>query len=331
MAKEAHLHYNFRMKVATKNKILVIEDDPAILTALEDFLSAKNYEIVTSQDGLEGLNIALNEHPDLILLDLNLPSLNGFEVCRKLREEKFINPILIITASDEQIDEIVGLEIGADDFIKKPYKLREVLARIRANLRRSEWLSTSTDDDAESLGDQRIKRNLKCVMFTDIKDYSKKMHSDEHSALLLLQNHNQILKDAIYEHRGKIIEIIGDAFLVSFNSVVKAVKCGAAIQNSFKKYNVGKKEKNKIELRIGIHLGDLIEFEGKLKGDTLNIAARIQQNAEPARVYMSESVYLAVKGKTGFNFEMSGVNKFKNISEPITTYYIVDTDNPERE
>jgi len=208
LAKEAHLHYNFQMKVAAKNKILVIEDDPAILTGLEDFLSAKNYEIVTSQDGLEGLNIALNEHPDLILLDLNLPSLNGLEVCRKLREEKFLNPILIITASDEQIDEIVGLEIGADDFIKKPYKLREVLARIRANLRRSEWLSTSTDDDSESLGDQRIKRNLKCVMFTDIKDYSKKMHSDEHSALLLLQNHNQIMEDAIYEHRGKIIEII---------------------------------------------------------------------------------------------------------------------------
>ena len=115
------------------------------------------------------------------------------------------------------------------------------------------------------------------------------------------------------------------------NSAVKAVKSGAAIQKCFKEYNIGKKEKNKIELRIGIHLGDLIEIEGKLKGDTLNIAARIQQNAEPLRVYMSESVYLAVKGKTGFNFEMSGVNKFKNISEPITTYYIVDTGNPEGE
>jgi len=319
------------MKVAAKHKLLVIEDDPAILTGLEDYLSAENYEIVTSQDGLEGLNIALNEHPDLILLDVNLPGLNGFEVCRKLREEKFINPIIIITASLEQIDEVVGLEIGADDYIKKPFNLREVLARIRASLRRSERLSTSTEDDAESLGDQRIKRNLKCVMFIDIKDYSKKMHSDEHSALLLLQNHNRIMKDTIHQHRGKIIEIIGDAFLVSFNSAVKAVKSGAAIQKCFKEYNIGKKEKDKIELRIGIHLGDLIEIEGKLKGDTLNIAARIQQNAEPLRVYMSESVYLAVKGKTGFNFEMSGVNKFKNISEPITTYYIVDTDNPQRE
>ncbi|MCH7724845.1 MAG: response regulator [Bacteroidetes bacterium] len=319
------------MKVATKHKILVIEDDPAILTGLEDYLSAENYEIVTSQDGLEGLNIALNEHPDLILLDVNLPGLNGFEVCRKLREEKFINPIIIITASNEQIDEVVGLEIGADDYIKKPFNLREVLARIRANLRRSERLSSSTDDDTESLGDQRIIRNLQCVMFTDIKDYSKKMHSDENSALLLLQNHNRIMKATIHQHRGNIIEIIGDAFLVSFNSAVKAVKCGAAIQNSFKKYNSSKKEKNKIELRIGIHLGDLIEIEGKLKGDTLNIAARIQQNAEPLRVYLSESVYLAVKGKTGFNFEMSGVNKFKNISEPITTYYIVNTGNPEGE
>ncbi|MCH9030555.1 MAG: response regulator [Bacteroidetes bacterium] len=311
--------------------LLIIDDDPLIRLVVRERLGSVGFEIAEADGGEQGIEEFARLRPDLVLLDVDMPDLNGFEVCRKLREEKFINPIIIITASNEQIDEVVGLEIGADDYIKKPFNLREVLARIRANLRRSERLSSSTDDDTESLGDQRIIRNLQCVMFTDIKDYSKKMHSDENSALLLLQNHNRIMKATIHQHRGNIIEIIGDAFLVSFNSAVKAVKCGAAIQNSFKKYNSSKKEKNKIELRIGIHLGDLIEIEGKLKGDTLNIAARIQQNAEPLRVYLSESVYLAVKGKTGFNFEMSGVNKFKNISEPITTYYIVDTENPEGE
>jgi len=311
--------------------ILIIEDDPAIVKGLEEFLSIENYVVLKCQDGLKGIEVAIRDQPDLILLDINLPSINGIDVCRKLRESNYFKPILMLTSRLEQIDKILGFEVGADDYITKPFDLRELLARIRANLRRSERISPSTEDDTESLGDQRIKRNLKCVMFTDIKDYSKKMHSDEHSALLLLQNHNRIMKDIIYDHRGEIIEIIGDAFLVSFNSAVKAVKCGAAIQNRFKRYNFGKEEKNIIELRIGIHLGDLIEIEGKLKGDTLNIAARIQQNAKPARVCMSESVYLAIKGKTGFNFEMSGVNKFKNISAPINTYYIVDTDNLERD
>jgi len=92
-------------------KILIVEDDPAISQGLKDYLTAENFEILQCRDGLEGLNTALNEQPNLILLDVNLPSLNGFDVCRKLREAKFVNPIIIITASVEEIDEVVGLEI----------------------------------------------------------------------------------------------------------------------------------------------------------------------------------------------------------------------------
>jgi DNA-binding response OmpR family regulator len=310
------------MKVATKHKLLVIEDDPAILTGLEDYLSAENYEIVTSQDGLEGLNIALSEHPELVLLDVNLPSLNGFEVCRKLREEKFINPILIITASGEQIDEVVGLEIGADDYIKKPFILREVLARIRANLRQFER-NISVEEDRSQHG-EKFNRNLMCIMFTDIKDYSKKMHEDELLTIELLQMHNRIMNEVIAKFNGNIIEVVGDAFLVSFNSAVKGVSCGVAIQEKFKKYNSLRSQNEEIELRMGIHLGDLVEFEDKYKGDAINIAARIQQNAKESEIWMSESVYLAVRGKANFNFNKVGLRNFKNIKEPITIYSITE-------
>jgi DNA-binding response OmpR family regulator len=309
------------MKVTTKHKLLVIEDDPAILTGLKDYLSAENYEIITSQDGLEGLDIALSEHPDLILLDVNLPGLNGFEVCRKLREEKFINPILIITASGEQIDEVVGLEIGADDYIKKPFNLREVLARIRANLRQYER-NLEKSKEKHIKDNEIFRRHLMCVMFTDMKNYSQKMNEDEHQALRLLQTHNRIMKEIISDFDGKIIEIIGDAFLISFESAVKGVNCGVAIQDRFKNFSESKSLNEKIELRIGIHLGDLIEFEGKLKGDALNIAARIQQNAEANKVWISESVFLAVKGKTKLKYDKIGAQLFKNIDEPITIYSI---------
>jgi len=301
-------------------KILIVEDDPAISQGLKDYLTAENFEILQSRDGLEGLNTALNEQPNLILLDVNLPSLNGFDVCRKLREEKFVNPIIIITASVEEIDEVVGLEIGADDYIKKPFILREVLARIRANLRQSERnISVAKDHDQK---EEKFGRNLMCIMFTDIKDYSKKMHEDELLTIELLQMHNRIMTEVIAKFNGNIIEIVGDAFVVSFNSAVKGVACGVAIQEKFKKYNSLKSQNEEIELRIGIHLGDLVEFEGKYKGDAMNIAARIQQNANESEVWMSESVYLAVRGKTNFNFSKVGLQNFKNIKEPITIYSI---------
>jgi len=301
-------------------KILIVEDDPAISQGLKDYLIAENFEVLQSQDGLEGLNTALNEQPNLVLLDVNLPSLNGFDVCRKLREEKFVYPIIIITASVEEIDEVVGLEIGADDYIKKPFKLREVLARIRANLRQFE--RNISMEENRSQQEEKFNRNLMCIMFTDIKDYSKKMHEDELLTIELLQMHNMIMNEVIAKFSGKIIEIVGDAFLVSFNSAVKGVSCGVAIQEKFKKYNNLKSKKEEIEIRIGIHLGDLVEFEGNYKGDAMNIAARIQQNAKECEIWMSESVYLAVRGKTKFNFNKVGLKNFKNIKEPITIYSI---------
>jgi class 3 adenylate cyclase len=159
-------------------------------------------------------------------------------------------------------------------------------------------------------------------MFTDIKDYSKKMHEDELLTIKLLQMHNKVMYDTIADYNGKIIEVVGDAFVVSFNSAVKGVSCGVAIQKKFIEYNNSKSENEKIELRIGLHIGDLVEFEGKYKGDAMNIAARIQQTAITSEIWMSESVYLAVRGKTKFNFTKVGLRNFKNIKEPITIYSI---------
>jgi len=301
-------------------KVLIVEDDPAISKGLKDYFTANNFEVLQSQDGLEGLNTALDELPDIVLLDVNLPSLNGFDVCRKLREEKFFNPIIIITSSVEEMDQVVGLEIGADDYIKKPFVLREVLARVRANLRQYERNISAEKDHNKPEDD--FYRNLMCIMFTDIKDYSKKMHEDELLTIKLLHDHNMMMNEVIAEYNGKIIEVVGDAFVVSFNSAVKGVNCGVAIQKKFNGYSSLKSENEKIELRIGIHIGDLVEFEGKYKGDAMNIAARIQQNAKESEIWMSESVYLAVRGKAKFNFTKVGLRNFKNIKEPITIYSI---------
>ena len=118
------------------NKILVVEDDHNLLDTLKYNLHKEGYDVVAAVDGAEALDIARSERPDLVILDLMLPKLSGFEVCRILRKEMTV-PILMLTAKAEEIDKVVGLEIGADDYMTKPFSLRELLARVRAMLRRA--------------------------------------------------------------------------------------------------------------------------------------------------------------------------------------------------
>jgi DNA-binding response OmpR family regulator len=117
--------------------VLIIEDDVSILRGLKDNLRFEGYEVYASTDGKEGFQLALNKHFDLLLLDIMLPGLNGYEICRRLKKEKPQLPIIMITARDSEMDTVAGLDIGADDYISKPFGIPELLARIRAVLRRS--------------------------------------------------------------------------------------------------------------------------------------------------------------------------------------------------
>ena len=129
--------------MADSNKILIVEDDRNLADTLKYNLHQEGYQVVTAVDGEAALEAARKEKPDLIILDIMLPKLNGLEVCRILRKEMTV-PILILTAKAEEVDKIVGLEIGADDYITKPFSLRELLARVKAMLRRAKMAETQT-------------------------------------------------------------------------------------------------------------------------------------------------------------------------------------------
>ncbi|MBE3132830.1 MAG: response regulator transcription factor, partial [Acidobacteria bacterium] len=120
------------------SRILVVEDDAAILRGLRDNLVAESYDVITAADGAEGLRLSQERDPDLIILDLMLPKLSGYEICRKLREQGSHVPILMLTARGDEADRILGLDLGADDYVSKPFSVRELLARVRALLRRSD-------------------------------------------------------------------------------------------------------------------------------------------------------------------------------------------------
>lgn len=117
-------------------KILVVEDEKAIADIVAFNLMREGYEVITAYDGLEGLKFALEDGVDLILLDVMLPGMDGFEICRRVREKSNV-PIIMLTAREEETDKVLGLEIGADDYITKPFSMRELMARIHANLRRT--------------------------------------------------------------------------------------------------------------------------------------------------------------------------------------------------
>jgi DNA-binding response OmpR family regulator len=120
------------------SRILVVEDDPAILRGLSDSLRRESHEVLAAADGESALRLIEQKNPDLVILDLMLPKLSGYEICRKMRSEGNNTPILMLTARGEEGDRVLGLDLGADDYVSKPFSLRELLARVRALLRRSQ-------------------------------------------------------------------------------------------------------------------------------------------------------------------------------------------------
>jgi len=131
---------------------LIIEDDPAMLRGLKDNFEIKGYRVKTAQDGEQGLKAALTENPDLIILDIMLPKINGYEICRLIREKNLDMPIIMLTAKDQESDIILGLNLGADDYVTKPFSIKELLARAEAFLRRR----TKEESEVYEFGDCRL-------------------------------------------------------------------------------------------------------------------------------------------------------------------------------
>ena len=129
-------------------KILVVEDERNIVDILTFNLQREGYDTLEALDGAAGLRLALDQDPDLILLDLMLPKMDGFQVCRTLRDQGRATPIIMLTAREEETDKVLGLELGADDYITKPFSMRELLARVKSNIRRTEMLAKANPQAA---------------------------------------------------------------------------------------------------------------------------------------------------------------------------------------
>ncbi|HEX8896485.1 MAG TPA: response regulator transcription factor [Terriglobales bacterium] len=135
-------------------KILVVEDEPNMVAGLRDNFEFEGYQVITARDGVEGLQKALDESPDLVVLDVMMPRMSGLEVCKQLRAKRGSIPIIMLTARGQEVDKVVGLELGADDYVTKPFSIRELLARVKAVLRRSPVVPQ--DQDRRSFGEVEV-------------------------------------------------------------------------------------------------------------------------------------------------------------------------------
>jgi DNA-binding response OmpR family regulator len=182
------------------NTVLVVEDEPNLLTALKYTLQQEGYDTLTAIDGESGLRIAQSKSPDLVILDVMLPSLDGFEVCRILRRQSNV-PILMLTARGEEVDRVVGLELGADDYVTKPFSMRELLARVRNMLRRSSApAQESSLEDDEVIRSGNLKIDLASHSITlDDEDLAVKPREFSLLSLLAANRGRAFTRDQILE------------------------------------------------------------------------------------------------------------------------------------
>ena len=175
-----------------KEKILIVEDDVAILTGLVDLLKGEGYEVCSATSGDESLRIYTREKPNLILLDIMIPEKSGYDVCREIRNTDSVTPILMLTAKGQEVDKVVGLELGADDYIVKPFGVSELLARIRARLRR--------------LHSPPVKKDLSPISFGDVQIDPKTFQGSKGKKTFSVSSREINLLKYFIRHDGEVVE-----------------------------------------------------------------------------------------------------------------------------
>jgi len=166
-------------------KILVVDDEETMVRSLSTLLAEEGYEVAVAMDGAQALETARAEHPDLILLDVMLPGIDGMEVCRQIRTWSTV-PIIMLTAKTGEVDTVVGLEVGADDYVTKPFSPRELVARIKANLRRAQMQAQQAQEERLSAGDVVMDVGTRRVA---VRDRAVTLSPKEFDLLKVLLSH----------------------------------------------------------------------------------------------------------------------------------------------
>ena len=282
--------------------VLVVDDEPVNLTVLSNHLSMNNFRVIQARDGEEAIALFNEEHPDLILLDIMMPKMSGYDVCRKIREKAPINrlPIIMLTAKDHAQDLAEGFSSGANDYISKPFTKKELLSRIKTHLELckinrvysdfvpSEYLSFLGHD---SILDVRLGDNIHremTIMFADIRSYttmSESMTPQENFDFI--NEYLAVMGPCIKNNNGFVNHYLGDGFMALFpNSAEDAVQASIEMSRALKLFNKRrcKQHGEPIKVGVGLHygkvifgiIGDVFRKSGNVISDDVNISSRLE-------------------------------------------------------
>jgi len=298
------------------SKVLLVDDDEKLRALVREYLEGYGFQVVPLSDGRGVVEKIRDESPDIVILDVMLPGKDGLDVLKEIRVAHSV-PVMMLTAKGEDADRIVGLELGADDYLPKPFNPRELLARIKAVTRRIPAQGPHPSGERES-----VSRQLKAILSADVKDYSRLMAENEMQTIQALKVRRDVIASRVRRHSGRVVDSPGDNLLAEFGSVVHAVDCAVGIQSELESMNRLLPPENRMTYRIGINLGDVIIDQGKLYGDGVNLAARIEKLADPGGIAISGTVFDEVENKLSLTYEYLGEKSVKNIVKPIRVYRV---------
>jgi len=342
-------------------KILAVDDKPDNIELISDIVDALGYDVIKAFDGPQALAIVKTEPPDLILLDVNMPGMSGFEVVSHLKadSETAQIPIILLTALSDVKHRVEGLGLGAEDYITKPFSARELAARIETRLR------AKTENDglreaqkviratferfvSSNVVDQLLKdpTTIKLggrmqeitVFFADLQNFTTTSEQTEPEKLLnVLNKYHELIVQIIMDNSGTVDKFIGDAVMALYNTPLeidnhplRAVQSAYQIRQAMAEFHKQFEPEFRMDVNIGIHSGTAVVgnvgapqiMDFTAVGDTVNVAARLESMSNDGQILISEATYLMIQDHVTVR-ELGKVT-FKGRTVPVMTYEVVD-------